>query len=226
MKIRENFKKAITDYLYLLERSFPQKSIIKLIGDRYLLSKVERGILYRGITTSANAEFRKTKSANEKQIKNKALHIDAYNVLITIGSYLNGNTVFISTDGILRDASEIHGKVFRSQLLEKSLILIFDYFKHLKTNEVHFYVDQPISNSGNLSTHINSLIKESGLKGLSETVNSPDYILKNNNIEICCTSDSAIIDNCSGEYFDLAYHTLVFHYNPDFIDFRDLVINS
>lgn len=226
MKISENFKNAITDYLYLLERNFPQKSIIKLIGDRYLLSKVERSILYRGITTSSNAEFRKGKSANEESIKNKILHIDTYNVLITIGSYLNGNTVFISTDGILRDASEIHGKVFRSQLLEKSLILIFDYCKHLKTNEVYFYVDQPISNSGDLSSLINSLIKENGLLGLSETVNSPDYILKTNSIEICCTSDSAIIDNCSGKFFDLAYHTLTFHYNPQFIDFRNFVINS
>ena len=103
--LRQEFKYAIRDYLYLLEKNYPQKGIIKLIGDRYALSGTERTMLYRGIATRENCLARKQKLALVKELKKASLYIDGYNVMITIGSYLNGNTVYISNDHILRDAS-------------------------------------------------------------------------------------------------------------------------
>ena len=104
MILTENFKNAIYDYIYFLEKEYPQKAILKLIGDRYLLSGIQRTMLYRGITTKENSLKRTSKLITENLLSNQILHIDGYNVLITIGSYLNGNTVFVSNDNFLRDA--------------------------------------------------------------------------------------------------------------------------
>ncbi|MCK4287805.1 MAG: DUF434 domain-containing protein, partial [Bacteroidales bacterium] len=129
MNFSKDFQTAVNDYLLLLDKKYPQKAILKLIGDRYALNGTERSMLYRGITTSKNAEKRAKKLISEKNIINQPIHIDGYNVLITIGSYLNGNLVFIGNDRYLRDASEIHGKIFRTELFERAVILILVYLE-------------------------------------------------------------------------------------------------
>ena len=54
--ITENFKNAIIDYSYLLEKDYPHKAILKIIGDRYLLTGLQRSILFRGITKKQTAQ--------------------------------------------------------------------------------------------------------------------------------------------------------------------------
>ena len=212
------FREAARDYLYLLEKNYPQKAIIKIIGDRYSLTGTERTLLYRGLTTSNNKTRRAGLLWNVANIKQEELHIDGYNVLITIGSYLNGNLVFIANDNFLRDASEIHGKVFRTSLFDRSISLLLEYLKHIEIKTIHFYLDQPVSKSGELANKIHSLMQKAGFKGSSSTVASPDYMLKNLDDGIVCTSDSTIIDHTQRGLFDLARHTISHHFDPDFLD--------
>ena len=218
MILTENFKNAIYDYIYLLEKEYPQKAILKLIGDRYLLSGIQRTMLYRGITTKENSLKRTSKLITENLLSNQILHIDGYNVLITIGSYLNGNTVFVGNDNFLRDASEIHGKIFRTELFDRALILIFDYLKKINIKEVFFYLDKPVSFSGKLCLKIDEQLKNYKIQGKAETFNSPDFQLKNIKEGFCATSDSTIIDNSKVKVFDLARNTILYHFKPGFID--------
>lgn len=217
--LNSDFTTAIHDYLFLLENHYSQKSIIKLIGDRYQLSGIERSILYRGIVTSSKARSRK-KKLWIKSIRNQKLHIDGYNVLYTIGSYLNGNLVFLSNDGVLRDASEIHGKILRTVLIDRSIKLIIDFCKLKRVDEVNFYLDTPMSKSAILSKKIYKLIHECGFNGSSKTIDSPDFFLKNLDSGICCTSDSVIIDKVSVPVFDLAKHVLQYYFSPSFKSFK------
>jgi len=223
--LRENFRKAATDYLYLLDRNYPQKSLIKLIGDRYQLSGTERSMLYRGICSSAQAMLRKGKLVQADAIKSQWLSIDTYNVLITIGSYLNGNTVFISNDQWLRDASEIHGKVFRTTLLNRSISLVFGFLILCEPEGVKFFIDSPVSHSGKLCAQINQILSENNMQGLAETHHSPDYLLKNAELGILATSDSTIIEKTQLPVVDLAEQALRHHFEPDFIDLQYFIEN-
>ncbi|MCK5822873.1 MAG: DUF434 domain-containing protein [Bacteroidales bacterium] len=216
--VADNFKNAINDYIYLLEKKYPQKAILKLIGDKYLLSSVERTILFRGITTKNKIISRSTKLASENELFNQTIHVDCYNTLITIGSYLNGSTVFIGNDNFLRDASEIHGKIFRTELYEKSLSLIFYYLKTKNVSNILFYLDKPVSYSGKLCSDINDLLNKEKINGKAQTCESPDFILKNIDFGFCSTSDSIIIDNSNVKIFDLSRKTIEFHYKPKFLD--------
>jgi len=218
MIVSENFVFAIKNYKYLLEEGFPQRAIIKLVGDRFKLSSVERTILYRGICTDKNASHRKSKLAFTKDIQNKSIHIDGYNVLITIGSYLNGSLVFIGNDNFLRDASEVHGKVFRTELLQRAIVLTFDYLKKNKVSGLHFYLDKPVSNSGKLSAKLNKTIQEYNLSGSSKTQASPDYALKQIKQGIIATSDSNIIDKCMVPVLDLARKILTHNFKPKYLN--------
>jgi len=218
MKISEEFELAIKNYRFLLNEGFPQKAILKLVGDRYKLSSIERTILYRGICTEINARHRKSKIAYTKIIKNNTIHIDGFNVLITIGSYLNGNPVFIGNDNFLRDASEVHGKVFKTGLINRAISLTFDYLKKQKASGLYLYLDQPVSNSGKLSEKLNHLISEYKFSGLSKTVHSPDYALKEIKQGVIATSDSNIIDKCNVPVFDLARKVISFHFKPKFFN--------
>jgi len=218
--IGDKFKSAKRDYLYLLERGFPQKGIIKLIGDRYALNRKERSMLYRGITTQDSRISRMEKRAKVREVKGKSLLVDGYNVMITIGNYLNGNTVFLSNDGYLRDAAEMHGKVFRKVLMEKVLDLLLDDLRYLKVKNSVIYFDQPVSKSGELASRVSMLMKVSGIKGNAKTADSPDYILKQAKDGLIATSDSSIIDSSNVIVFDLARHVIQRKFKPEFLDLR------
>lgn len=220
--ISENFRSAIHDYRFLLERNYPQKGIIKLIGDRYSLSGTERTMLYRGITTGANCLIRKSKKALVKEATNSRLCIDGYNVMITIGNYLNGNTTFIGNDHYLRDAAEMHGKVFRKVLMDRVLDLLLTDLKYLKAPEVMVYFDKPVSKSGELAAKVNDRFTELKIKGKALTADSADYNLKRFTEGYIATSDSGIIDQSKVKVFDLALHVIKRNFNAEIIDLRSV----
>lgn len=221
--IGTNFTEAAKDYLFLLEHKYSQKSVLKLVGDRYALNTVERSVLYRGISSAAESLRRAAKLADHDNLSGSELHIDGYNVLITIGSYLNGNLVFMSTDKLLRDASEIHGKVFRDDLFNKATLLIFSYLQTISPQSVNFYFDKPVSHSGSLCERINILLKHYGMAGNATTLSSPDYFLKTNDSGFTATSDSSIIDRCKTQIIDLPKVVLQFHYKRNFLDLATFI---
>lgn len=221
--LSENFLEAASDYLFLLNRQYPQSSLVKLVGDRYQLNGNERSMIYRGIYSTTAACKRQEKRAAPTGIHGQEITIDACNVLITTGSYLNGNIVFISNDHFLRDASEIHGKVFRTDLTDRSLTLLIDFLITHKPGEIRFFIDSPVSYSGQLAMKINKLMSEHNLKGLAETHPSPDFMLKATETGILATSDSAIIDKTQLPVLDLPYHVLMHHFTPDFIDLTAII---
>ena len=223
MTFTKNFLNAISDYQYLLNKKYPQKAIIKIICDRYSLSSIERTILFRGITSQENAKNRQIKITNKEDVKNNILYVDAYNVLITISSYLFGNVVFVANDNFLRDASEVHGKVFRDNFFKRSFGLIIEYLKVLEPKETIFYLDNPVSYSGELSAYLNENLAKNNISGFAKTVYSPDYYLINLDKGICATSDSVIIDKSNVKIFDLARSTLVFHFDPAFLNLLSIL---
>ena len=222
MKFSTDFGKATADYFSFLQKKYPQKTILKLVGDRYKLSRIERSMLYRGISEQSQNISRRGKLLKELSAGSNLI-VDGFNQILTIASYLNGNVVFISSDGFLRDASEIHGKVFRSELLSKSVDLIFSYCDSLNLNQLVFYIDQQVSNQKKVKTLLSNKTSEFNINFeiiLSEQV---DKELKNLTTGVIATSDSQIIEKSNLKIFDLAFHALRFHFNPKFFDLNNLV---
>lgn len=219
--IKTEFIDAINDYYFLLNKKYPQKAIIKLIGDRYKLSGVERTMLYRGVFSLDDCTHRKAKICDI--LKQQKITIDTFNVLITIGSYLNGNVLFIGNDGILRDAAEIHGKIYRTDLLKCSFNLLFQYLNQFGILQADFYIDKPVSFSGQLRLILEEELQKHHISGCAKLYKSPDFYLKNVTEGIIASSDSVVINKAKTMVFDLAYHVLTHHFQPKFVIIDNLI---
>ncbi|MDP4185596.1 MAG: DUF434 domain-containing protein [Bacteroidota bacterium] len=222
-KLTLEFSKALKDYSYLLEHGYPQNAALKLVGDRWKLTGMCRSILFRGIFEPEASERRNQKRVGAEHLYGSNVFIDTCNVLITLGSYLNGNEVFISTDGYVRDASEIHGKAFREDLLDQSLNFIFRFLASHNPASLNFYIDEPMSFSGRLAARINELLEENQISGNAQTCKSPDHILNTLSEGLIATSDTVIIDRCVCKIIDLPYEVLQLNFQPHIHNFRSIL---
>jgi hypothetical protein len=203
---REELKSAIRDYRWLLDKHYPQRSSIQLVGDRYKLTGPERSILYRGVGDSISAINRYGKITTE--LSGKTIAIDCYNVLFTLMNYLMGKPVYISDDGLVRDAGEGRGRINNKRIFDKALKLLEGFIIDHSAKEYYLLLDEPISNSGKLAVDLAEFLNTSGVRGVAETLRSPDYVLQRFKNAIICSSDSIIIDRTECKIFDLPFYIL------------------
>jgi hypothetical protein len=248
MQFTENFHQALQDYVFLLNKKYPEKSIHELISTRYSLSHFERSMLYRGITTNENAIKRKAKQLTIEQLNpgtlepwntntpkhsntgtlehwnsgtlehwnsgtlehwnTGTLHIDLFNVLYTLAAYLRGFPVFISNDGLIRDASESHGTGEWEVHLDKGLDLLIDSLEVMKIQKAVIYIDNPLKYGLAISDKLREI--SGNVKPLIEIITdpSPDHLIREATDGIIATSDSTIIDKSPLPVFDLPRYIL------------------
>ena len=217
MEIKSGFRQAIQDYFGLLEKRYPQKAILRLVGDRYKLSRTERNILYRGVASREESLRRKEKLIPPDHMNNQTLHIDALNQLYPVAAYLNGDPVFLSTDGLLRDAAAVHGTGWLNKHLDRAMSLTDDLITKSNIEEVHYFVDEKVNHSHEVASKIRQLSSQDITTqiNLSRQV---DQKLRNMESGIIATSDSQVIDRSQVPVFDLARHVLTENFSPDFFN--------
>lgn len=200
--ITGEFQKALKDYAYLLNRKYPRKSILKIIGDRYLLNTFQRILLSRGVFTDADIRGRLGKM--QKNIRGQELYVDAYNVLFTLCNYLLGRMVFLANDSFLRDTGEVYGKPQDDPVLERSLEMCLDYLVRNRPSRVEFLLDSPVSHSAELAGRIRQRLGEAGLEGDAQIDRNPDARLIRKGLGNIATSDSDVLDQTQQPVIDLA----------------------
>jgi hypothetical protein len=196
----DSIKNAKIDLFMLLNRGYSKTYALRFIGDHYGLKNEDRYILSRTVFPRTYILETRKKKTHLKDIKDKELFIDGYNVIITTESVLMGKA-FISMDGLLRDTRNISKKYKITNYTLESVEMILNLLEKYPPKNSLFYLDKMMSQSGKLSGIIRKSIEERNLKGDSETIGSVDYILKNKN-GIIATNDSAIINQVE-KFIDL-----------------------
>jgi len=200
-----NFKdlqRAAQDFRYLLNRGYPRKASLELVGNRYGLIFDERHLLHRGVFSDADSVTRQKKIISPEAIRNKDLAIDGHNVLITIEAGLSGRPLILADDGFVRDISGLSGSFKKTKMTEKAIRLIVIFLKKWKPRYTLFLFDAPISKSGVLAQEVRVLLKKEGLPGDSIAMKVPEKTLIGFQ-GVVATSDTAIIDR-SKKVIDLA----------------------
>ena len=200
-----NFKdlqKAAKDFRYLLNRGYPRKATLELVGNRYGLTFDERHLLHRGVFSDIDSEARKKKIISLEAIQNKDLAVDGHNVLITIEAGLSGRPLILADDGFVRDISGLSGSFKKTEMTEKAIRLIVAFLKKWRPRHTLFLFDAPISKSGILAQELRTLLKKEGLSGDALAMKVPEKILIGFQ-GVIATSDTAIIDR-SKRVIDLA----------------------
>jgi hypothetical protein len=186
---------ASEDFRYLLNREYPRRAALELVGNRYTLAADERHLLHRAVFAEEEAAARNAKKAPASELRDKRLGIDGYNVLITIEAGLCGRPIVLSDDGFFRDISGLSGRFKATARTEAALNLMCDLLKTMGPREVIVLFDSPISRSGELAQDLGRRLSEEGIRGEAMAVPVPERTLIGFD-GIVATSDTAILDRC------------------------------
>ena len=178
-------------------------------------------LLKEGKQFITEALHRKTRLITD--IKDKNLIIDGYNVLFTVLNYRLGRLVFISTDGILRDAGSLHGKIRNNDLFYDCITLLFDFFAIKTPAYLNIFLDSPVSHSAKHKNIIDKALGQYFLNGSCKLVKSPDIEIKQNNDGIICSSDTAIIDRTENHIADIPRAVLENNFRPELFKIDDIL---
>ncbi len=219
--IQSQLQEALADYHYLINKGYPEKGALKMVGDRYRLSGSFRTILYRGVASHARVNRLLKRITNN--IDGHELAIDGYNVVFTLMNYKLGRHVFISLDGICRDAGSLFGKVRNQDLFKETLEQTIQYLSIRKLLFVQFFFDAPVSFSREHANYTENLLHDFSIPGCVKVVKNADLELVNANSQIVCTSDSEILENTKQPICDLPYQLITYYYAPRLLDLTSLL---
>jgi len=210
----DQVRQAADEYLWILSKGYPQGAALKLVGDKFMLTKDMRQILYRGVVPDALAKVRSKRIGAVRE--GDLVLIDTYNVLFTVNNYLLGRSLFISNDGMLRDAGEMRGRIINKPQFSRSVAMMLEVLQMWQGASYIHYLDEPVSHSGRLSIELCKDMVQMGIEGDAFTVKSPDQVLKQKSSDAICTSDGGIIDQYQGRVIDLPRFLLQHYFETDF----------
>ena len=200
------FTEACNDLCYLLTRGYANNSSVQLVGNRYRLNKRQQSALSRIAASDQQVAARQQSSCSASDLKNKAVHIDGFNLLILLESALSGAYVFKGRDGAYRDISSVHGSYKRVVKTEEAIVMVGEILKNLKVAGVKWYLDQPVSNSGRLKTILMEISSEHEFDWEVELVFDPDKVLAKSEA-VVISADSWVLDEAK-EWFNLSANLL------------------
>jgi hypothetical protein len=191
-ELRPELRKASEEVRWLLDRGYPQESVLTFVGNHYRLSLMERNILARVVFPEKEAAELKRRKADPREMLGKRIGIDGYNVLITVEAIVAGKPVFLCDDGWVRDVSAVFGKHRITPLTHKALDEILSIFDSARPESVDFLYEKQVSWSGRLAELTRKKMEEKDIDGTAKTVAKVDSELKKR-YDLIATSDRVII---------------------------------
>ncbi|MGX4601185.1 DUF434 domain-containing protein [Faecalimicrobium sp. JNUCC 81] len=193
-------KKAKEEIEWLINRDYKIDPVVNFVGDRYQFSSRQRDALKRSICIEEKIIIRKSKNLSIDKINDGCLYIDGFNLIITLEVALSGGTLILGSDNNIRDLAGLRGTYKIIDKTDETLNLIGKFLEKYNCKEIKFYLDAPVSNSGNLKYKILDYANSWKIKTEVELVNNADVIL--DKLERVVSTDAAILDKCVS-YFNI-----------------------
>lgn len=198
------FKEAVSDLSWLLSKGYGEKSATQLVGNRYRLNVRQQKALTRMAASEQKVANRTTKVVAPKDLSNESVEIDGFNLLIWLESALSGAYVFHGLDGTFRDIGGVHGSYKSVEKTETAIALVGKILTDLGVKTVHWYLDQPVSNSGRLKIKLFEIATARNYPWEVSLVYNPDKVLAEST-NIIISSDSWVLDECERWFNMCAY---------------------
>jgi hypothetical protein len=195
-------REAVAELSWLLDRGYPKKAALKLVGDRHALRDRQRMAVQRCAASRADRELRAARRVEARALAGGPLVVDGYNVLLTVEAALSGGVLLLGGDGVVRDLTSMSGHYRRMRSTRPALEAIAALTTAAACSELVWLFDRPISNSGRLKQAIDAMAGAAAWPWQVELVASPDRELIASP-SIVATADSGVLDRC-GRWFNLA----------------------
>jgi hypothetical protein len=192
--------KAQEEIEWLINREYKIEPVVNFAGDRYQFSLRQRDALKRAVCSEEKKLIRQSKKLSIDEISEGPIYIDGFNLIKTLEVALSGGILIIGSDGNVRDLAGLRGTYKIIDRTDEALNLIGEFLNKYNAKEVKFYLDSPVSNSGNLKYKILDCAQSWKIKTEVKLVNNADVILEK--LDRVVSSDAAIIDKCIS-YFNV-----------------------
>ena len=202
-------QRATGDLSWLLSRNYAMASAMKLVGDRYQLADRQRMAVERSACPDEARAIREARRAGVRRLLARPLWIDGYNVLTTVEVALGGGVILASRDATYRDIASMHGTYRKVEETVQAVELLGRMATVLATGEWIWYLDRPVSNSGQLRRIMEEMAAKHGWPWRVELVDDPDRVLGSTG-EVIATADSVVLDRCQ-QWFNLAREVIDNH---------------
>ncbi|TVQ27795.1 MAG: DUF434 domain-containing protein [Spirochaetaceae bacterium] len=217
-------RRAIRDYRGLLDRGYPDKQVLQLVGDRYRLTRDYRGMLQRGVFSTSASERRMQRRLTRIQCAQRCtqaqasgrrgeLLVDGHNVLFTMWNCRAGRPIVHATDGFIRDIGGTSSRLPHDERFSRLAVELCEVIASLELPAVRVLLDEQIPYSGDQRSELEALWQQRGdwesddssVQVSFETNRSVDACVAadDSGTEVIATSDTGIIDRCEAEVFDL-----------------------
>jgi hypothetical protein len=193
--VRDTLVHAVNDSIYLLDRGYTIDPVLDIVGNRYGLHARQRIALQRSICTTKQKEDRIARCVPAESLKNETVEIDGFNLIIGIEVALSKGLLIKGCDGAYRDLAGMRGSYHIVDETEIALTLLGDAFRDLGYKCAHFYLDQPVSNSGRLRAKIFELAENWVTPVDVEIVRNPDVLLLDKKYVV--SSDALVLDHAA-----------------------------
>ena len=199
---QESLHPAGLDFLYLLDRGYPRRASLQLVGNRYDLDSLQRHVLHRGVFAREDSTRRRARLLPRERLTDSRLLVDGHNVLITVESALAERPLIAATDGVIRDVAGVSHRYRISTLTHQAIDGILRLLETYRPQETLFFLDAPIRRSGDLAAALRTALDTRGLAGDAKAVRVPEACFLDQSA-LVASSDSAVLDRVK-EAVDLA----------------------
>lgn len=186
-------RRAQSDILVMLDRSYPIKSVSTLVGNHYQLTERQRLAVVRATAPTADVHARKAKQMTDG-VDGGMIYIDGLNVMITLETALSGTTLFRCMDGTVRDLAAIRGTYRLIEHTRTAAEWLGGYLETIGASRVTVYLDAPVSNTGRLKALLADSWEPYGFDLDIQLVPNADVMLYDK--ENVITSDAIILNEC------------------------------
>jgi hypothetical protein len=131
------------------------------------------------------------------QLAGDAVAVDGFNCLITVEAALAGGILLRGMDGALRDLASVHGSYRRVEETDRAIALLGNVLTAAAPASVVWFLDRPVSNSGQLRERLLALASRQGWNWPVELVPSADQAVITRGA-IAASSDGPVLDRCRG----------------------------
>ena len=170
-------RRAVADLSWLSSRGYVLNSSLKLVGDRHDLVGRQRLAVQRAACSDDELAGRRARRTTVDQVRGQRVAIDGFNLIIIVESALAGGVLIRGRDGALRDLASVHGTYRRAEHTHAAIAAVAEALDDAGLSEVHWYLDQPVSNSGRLAQWLREVAKQAGRRWEVELVRDPDRVL-------------------------------------------------
>lgn len=212
----KRLKEAQGDIIWMIDRGYKLDKVMELVGGKYQFSARQRTALMRSSSNTEKVDLRKEKLKTEEAVRGGKLNIDGFNLIVTLEVALSDSLLIMGYDCIIRDLAGLRGTYKIVDKTVMALEVLGRALGYLNVEEVVIYLDQPVSNSGNLKKLIREKSSNWRCKVYVEIVRNPDVILAE--MEDVVSGDAIIIDSCES-WFNLSKYII-----ENFIETNNIIL--